>query len=230
MLVKWRRNLHRKREKEEEKEGGGGRGGKRGKEGRNAGEKKEKRRERARTMFNSGLPWMRGNYSRQEGWSLRKWMDLICVSLRKANITEMLADRHWLPNRKWLPDILCVLSRVCQSEWWGGRALLGNREKIIMVSWQRPTGRASPGGGEKAQAGPPSEGSGNLHKTHKALWKWLTWDCLSQVTILDAMRVGRYKSTGLGVRMPGLQSQLGFWFIVWSGSRLILTMDLSLSV
>lgn len=28
--------------------------------------------ERERTMFNSGLPWMRGNYARQERESLRK--------------------------------------------------------------------------------------------------------------------------------------------------------------
>lgn len=30
----------------------------------------------------------------RERESLRKWMDLVRLSLRKANITEMLADRH----------------------------------------------------------------------------------------------------------------------------------------
>jgi hypothetical protein len=91
-------------------------------------------REREReTMLYFGLPSMWRHHDRQERWSLRKWMDLICLSLRKANITEMLADRHWLPNRKWLPDILWVLSRVRQSEWCGGLALLESTEKDYNV-------------------------------------------------------------------------------------------------
>ena len=47
-------------------------------------------------MLTPGMPWIQGNYARQEREreSLRKWMDLIRLSLRKANITEMLAYRH----------------------------------------------------------------------------------------------------------------------------------------
>lgn len=51
--------------------------------------------------------------------------------------------------------------------------LLERREKIIMVSSQRPTEGASPGGGEKAPAALLPEGSDNLPKTQRGLWKWL---------------------------------------------------------
>ena len=42
-------------------------------------------------------------------------------------------------------------------------------------------------GGEKAPTGPPPEGSDNLYKTHKSLWKWLTYHGPSQVTMQEAL-------------------------------------------
>ena len=72
-----------------------------------------------------------------------------------------------------------------------------------MVSWRRPTEGASPGGGEKAPAVVLPEGSNNLHKTQRGLWKWLTQDCRSQVAVLDATRDGRCKSPGQDARAPG---------------------------
>lgn len=56
-------------------------------------------------------------------------MDLMCLGLRRAKLTAMLADRHRLPNGNRLPDGLRAPGGVCASERWGGRALLDSRAK-----------------------------------------------------------------------------------------------------
>lgn len=70
--------------------------GRRGEAQRGRREKRQRERGRERTVLRTRacLPWMGGNCARWERERVRKWMGLICLSLRKANITDMLADRR----------------------------------------------------------------------------------------------------------------------------------------